>query len=166
MLACASSPPPPGQSAGQPAGESSSASHEADLGELRARRLGRRWRAWARPRGHPLWERVLARPAARARDLGRRVRVPRLGRAAAPARRGGEGRDSSRRVDGGSSGHACGEARGARLRGPSAPALSGRLRQMQRLRRLLPVGGPARRGARACGAGPRPLARIGGIGMR
>ena len=137
MLACASSPPPLGRSAGQPAGESSSASHEADLGELRARSLGRRRRAGARPRDHPLWKRVLARPAARARDLGRRVRVPRLGRAAAPARRCGGGRGSSRRADGGSSGHAGREARGPRLRGPPAPALGGQLRHRQRLRLLL-----------------------------
>jgi hypothetical protein len=110
MLACASSPRPPGR----PAGESPSRHTKptsANCGRAALADAGA--------------------PAARARDLGRRVRVTRLGRAAAPSRRGGGGR--------GGSGDADGEARGPRLRGPPTAALGGRLRHRhgQRLRRLL-----------------------------
>lgn len=110
-------------------------SHEADLGELRAR-LGRRAGARRRRRHHPFRERVLARAPSRAWDLGRRVRVPRLGRAATPTRHGGGGGGDGavdRRTDG--DGDGCGGggygrvARGAHLRGTAAASLGRRRRR-------------------------------------
>jgi hypothetical protein len=62
LLHAARAPPPP------------VSAHGADIGELRVRLL-RRGCTLGR---HPLWKRVIARPALRVRDLGRCVRVTRF----------------------------------------------------------------------------------------